>query len=175
MYGFLSHLHSLMGYDELEIHLSSELLNPSLTGAVIRSIDDDAALMLRVVLLRPRCARYEEGGNQCRYIGELIAGSQSKLARRNIGTGIFSPISAPGTGPNQGPIVFRAVPKGISQGGNNTVRNVLVTYDFAMCRGGPGDDHAPEVFYEFKIRNESTVAVPFDLEMIIFSDLPLNT
>ena len=92
MYGFLSHLHSLMGYDELEIHLSSELLNPSLTGAVIRSIDDDAALMLRVVLLRPRCARYEEGGNQCRYIGELIAGSQSKRARRNIGTGIFSPI-----------------------------------------------------------------------------------
>ena len=92
MYGFLSHLHSLMGYDELEIRLSSELLNPSLTGAVIRSIDDDAALMLRVVLLRPRCARYEEGGNQCRYIGELIAGSQSKLARRNIGTGIFSPI-----------------------------------------------------------------------------------
>jgi hypothetical protein len=43
MYGFLSHLHSLMGYDELEIRLSSELLNPSLTGAVIRSIDDDAS------------------------------------------------------------------------------------------------------------------------------------
>jgi hypothetical protein len=50
--------------------------------------------------------------------------------------------TAPGTGPNQGPIVFRAVPKGKSQGGNNTARNVLVTYDFAMCRGGPGDDHA---------------------------------
>ena len=46
----------------------------------------------------------------------------------------------PNTGPNQGPVVFRAVPKGLSQGGNNTVRNELVTYDFAMCRGGPGDD-----------------------------------
>jgi len=64
----------------------------------------------------------------------------------------------PTGGPNQGPIVFRAIPKGISQGGNNTARNVLVTYDFAMCRGGPGDDHAPEVFYEFKIRNDSSVA-----------------
>jgi hypothetical protein len=82
--------------------------------------------------------------------------------------------TAPGTGPNQGPIVFRAVPKGKSQGGNNTARNVLVAYDFAMCRGGPGDDHAPEVFYEFKIRNESTVAVPFNLEFILFSDLPIN-
>src|SRR5262245_459085 len=81
---------------------------------------------------------------------------------------------AQGTGPNQGPIVFRAVPKGLSQGGNNTARNVLVTYDFAMCRGGPGDDHAPEVFCEFQIRNESTVDVPFNLEFILFSDLPIN-
>ena len=80
----------------------------------------------------------------------------------------------PNTGPNQGPVVFRAVPKGPSQGGNNTVRNELVTYDFAMCRGGPGDDHAPEVFYEFKIRNDSSVDVPFNIEEVIFSDLPLN-
>jgi hypothetical protein len=80
----------------------------------------------------------------------------------------------PNTGPNQGPVVFRAVPKGQSQGGNNTVRNELVTYDFAMCRGGPGDDHAPEVFYEFKIRNDSSVDVPFNIEEVIFSDLPLN-
>ena len=83
--------------------------------------------------------------------------------------------SAPGDGPKPRTHRIPSGPKGISQGGNNTVRNVLVTYDFAMCRGGPSDDHAPEVFYEFKIRNESTVAVPFDLEMIIFSDLPLNT
>jgi hypothetical protein len=81
----------------------------------------------------------------------------------------------PTGGPNQGPIVFRAIPKGISQGGNNTARNVLVTYDFAMCRGGPGDDHAPEVFYEFKIRNDSSVAVPFLIQFVKFSDLPLNT
>ena len=81
----------------------------------------------------------------------------------------------PTGGPNQGPIVFRAIPKGKSQGGNNTARNVLVTYDFAMCRGGPGDDHAPEVFYEFKVRNDSSVAVPFLLQFIKFSDLPLNT
>jgi hypothetical protein len=51
---------------------------------------------------------------------------------------------------------------------------VLVTYDFAKCRGGPGDDHAPEMFYEFKIRNESSITVPFDLEIILFSDLPVN-
>jgi hypothetical protein len=68
-----------------------------------------------------------------------------------------------------------AVPKGISQGGNNTARNVLVTYDFAMCRGGPGDDHAPEVFYEFKIRNDSSIPVPFVLQFVKFSDVPLNT
>jgi hypothetical protein len=29
---------------------------------------------------------------------------------------------APGTGPNQGPILFAALPKGPSQGGNNTAR-----------------------------------------------------
>ncbi|WP_264002021.1 hypothetical protein [Mycobacterium florentinum] len=44
-----------------------------------------------------------------------------------------------------------------------------------MCRGGPGDDHAPEVFYEFKIRNDSSITVPFLLQFIKFSDLPLNT
>lgn len=80
----------------------------------------------------------------------------------------------PNTGPNQGPVVFRAVPKGPGQGGNNTFKNVLVTYDFAMCRGGPGDDHAPEVFYEFKVRNDSSGDVKFNIELLIFSDLPLN-
>ena len=47
-------------------------------------------------------------------------------------------------------------------------------YDFAKCRGGLGDLSAPEVFYEFKIRNESTVDVPFMLEIVLFSDLPIN-
>ena len=79
------------------------------------------------------------------------------------------------TGPNKGPVIFRAMPKGPAQGGNNTSKNVLVTYDFAECRGGPGDPSAPEIFYEFKIRNESSVTVPFDLEIILFSDLPIQT
>ena len=77
-------------------------------------------------------------------------------------------------GPNKGPVIFRALPKGPAQGGNNTAKNVLVIYDFAKCRGGPGDPSAPEVFYEFKIRNDSTVDVPFMLEIVLFSDLPIN-
>jgi hypothetical protein len=82
--------------------------------------------------------------------------------------------SGSGQGPNKGPVIFRALPKGPAQGGNNTAKNVLMIYDFAKCRGGPGDDHAPAVFYEFKIRNESSITVPFDLEIILFSDLPIN-
>jgi hypothetical protein len=77
-------------------------------------------------------------------------------------------------GPNRGPVIFRAMPKGPGQGGNNTVRNVLVTFDPAECRGGPGDPSAPEVFYEFKIRNESSITVPFDLEILLFNDLPIQ-
>ena len=77
-------------------------------------------------------------------------------------------------GPNKGPVIFRAMPKGPGQGGNNTVRNVLVTFDPAECRGGPGDPSAPEVFYEFKIRNETNISVPFDLEIILFNDLPIQ-
>jgi len=78
-----------------------------------------------------------------------------------------------GDGPNKGPVIFRASPKG-KAGGSNKATNVLVTYDFAKCRGGPGDQNAPEMFYEFKIRNESTIAVPFMLEIILFSDLTIN-
>jgi len=48
-----------------------------------------------------------------------------------------------------------------------------VVFDFAVSRGGPGDDHAPEVFYEFKIRNESAINVRFKLEFVVFSDLPI--
>ena len=78
-------------------------------------------------------------------------------------------------GPNKGPVIFRALPKGPAQGGNNTARNVLVVFDFAKCRGGPGEDGAPRVFYEFKIRNESTITVPFDLEILHFADVPVIT
>jgi hypothetical protein len=31
------------------------------------------------------------------------------------------------------------------------------------------------VFYEFKIRNESTITVPFDLEILHFADVPVIT
>jgi hypothetical protein len=79
-----------------------------------------------------------------------------------------------GEGPNKGPVIFRASPKAKGQGGNNTAKNKLVTYDFAKSRGGPNDQNAPEMFYEFKIRNESTVDVPFMLEIILFSDLTIN-
>jgi hypothetical protein len=79
-----------------------------------------------------------------------------------------------GEGPNKGPVMFRASPKAKGQGGNNTAKNKLVIYDFAKSRGGPGDQNAPEMFYEFKIRNESTIDVPFMLEIILFSDLTIN-
>jgi hypothetical protein len=82
--------------------------------------------------------------------------------------------SGPAGGPNKGPVLFAAVPKGPSQGGNNTARNVLLTFDIAVCRGGPGDANAPEVFYEFKIRNDSSITVPFVLDIIHFGDLPIT-
>jgi len=68
-----------------------------------------------------------------------IVGSQSERIKRSsgIGTGLAEP------GPNKGPVIFRGMPKGPGQGGNNTVRNVLVTFDPAECRGGPGDPSAP--------------------------------
>ena len=109
----------------------------------------------------------------CQYVGKSIAGSQSQLAIRSTGFGSGGATRVR-TGLTKGPVIFRALPKGPAQGGNNTAKNVLVIYDFAKCRGGPGDPSAPEVFYEFKIRNESTVDVPFMLEIVLFSDLPIN-
>ena len=76
-----------------------------------------------------------------------------------------------GGGPNKGPVIFAADPKGQPR---PTAREVLVTYDIAKCRGAPSEPNAPEVFYEFKIRNESNVTVPFRLEIILFSDLPIQ-
>ena len=78
-----------------------------------------------------------------------------------------------GEGPNKGPVIFCADPKG-QKAGPITFREILVTYDIAKCRGGPGDQNAPEIFYEFKIRNESSGTVPFNLEIILFSDLPIQ-
>jgi hypothetical protein len=80
--------------------------------------------------------------------------------------------TGPGQGePNKGPVIFRAVPKGPGQGGNNTVKNVLITYDFATCRG---PQPSPQVFYEFKIKNESSITIPFNLEIVHFADLPIS-
>jgi len=72
---------------------------------------------------------------------------------------------------NQGPVIFRALP---TQGGNNTISNILVTYDFAKCRGGIASPNGAGVYYNFKIRNESIVDVPFVLEIVLFSDLPVH-
>jgi hypothetical protein len=74
-------------------------------------------------------------------------------------------------GPNRGPVIFRALPKGPGGSGNNTAKNALVTYDIATCRGVAGSPEGPQVFYEFKIRNESSVDVPFNLDIVTFGDL----
>jgi hypothetical protein len=74
----------------------------------------------------------------------------------------------------KGPSFFERSQRGRHKGEITPPKNVLVIYDFAKCRGGPGDPSAPEVFYEFKIRNESSITVPFDLEILLFSDLPIN-
>ncbi len=82
--------------------------------------------------------------------------------------------AGPGQGPNKGPVMFRALPKGPGQGGTNTAQTILVTFDFAKCRGPQGGPNGPKVFYEFKIRNESSIDVPMILEMVLFNDLPIN-
>lgn len=75
-------------------------------------------------------------------------------------------------GPNKGPVIFAADPKGQPR---PTANEALVTYDVAKCRNAPGNDpNAPEIFYEFKIRNESNTTDEFRLEIILFSDLPIQ-
>jgi hypothetical protein len=44
------------------------------------------------------------------------------------------------------------VPKNPEFGGNNTARNVLITYDVTTCRAGPDEPGSPEVLYQFKPR-----------------------
>ncbi len=80
-----------------------------------------------------------------------------------------------GDGPNKGPVIFRALPKGPGQGGTNTAQINLVTFDFAKCRGPANGPNGPKVFYEFKIRNDSSIDAPFLLEIVRFDDLPINT
>jgi hypothetical protein len=51
----------------------------------------------------------------------------------------------PPDGGNKGPVIFQAVPKNPEFGGNNTARNVLMTYDVTTCRAGPDEPGSPEV------------------------------
>ena len=71
-----------------------------------------------------------------------------------------------GSGPNQGPVIFTADPKS-----QQSAEVRLFTYDLAKCRGAPNSPNGNEVFYRFKIRNESSIAAAFNLEIIRFKDL----
>jgi hypothetical protein len=69
----------------------------------------------------------------------------------------------PGTsGPNHGPVFALADPDS-----GQRVEVKLITYDYSKCRqaptggGGPG---STEVFYQYKVRSESTDAVTFTME-----------
>lgn len=43
--------------------------------------------------------------------------------------------------------------------------------DLAKVRGAPNSPHGNEVFYRFKIKNQSNITVAFNLEIIRFKDL----
>ena len=107
---------------------------------------------------------------RCQVIFVSIVGSQSERIKRSsgIGTGLAEP------GPNKGPVIFRGMPKGPGQGGNNTVRNVLVTVEtlpnaavVPVTRAHPGflrvQDQEREQYYR-------TVR----LGIILFNDLPIQ-
>jgi hypothetical protein len=71
----------------------------------------------------------------------------------------------PGVGPNHGPVIFTADPHSHL---SDEVK--LVTFDTAKCRNrptGPSPQNpGTEVFYQFKVRNDSNIAAPFSLEMV---------
>jgi hypothetical protein len=71
----------------------------------------------------------------------------------------------PGQHPNKGPILFAADPPT-----GQPAEVDLITYDVAKCRNsktpGPSD-----VVYKFSVNNASSIAVTFNLEMILFNDL----
>ncbi|MEZ5151740.1 MULTISPECIES: hypothetical protein [Rhodococcus] len=70
---------------------------------------------------------------------------------------------------DRGPVLFVADPKDVPP-----QRVVLVTYDIAKCRAGPNELYPSEVFYEFKIRNDSNITVAFRLEIVLLDDLPVR-
>jgi hypothetical protein len=71
----------------------------------------------------------------------------------------------PNVGPNHGPVIFTANPRGHQNGGV-----ILITFDVAKCRraptGPPQNPGATEVFYEFSVRSESDIDAVFDLELV---------
>ena len=66
-------------------------------------------------------------------------------------------------GPNQGPVFVMADPHS-----GQPVPAILITFDYSKCRhappGGQGGPGTHEVFYQWKVRSESTQAVSFKPE-----------
>lgn len=61
------------------------------------------------------------------------------------------------SGPNHGPVFAMADPD------NQPAGAILITFDYSKCRhaGGAGTG---EVFYQYKVRSESTAPVTFKME-----------
>jgi len=66
-------------------------------------------------------------------------------------------------GPNQGPVFVMGDPVS-----GQEVPAILITFDYSKCRhaptGGQGGPGTHEVFYQWKVRSESTQAVSFKPE-----------
>lgn len=71
----------------------------------------------------------------------------------------------PNVGPNHGPVIFTADPRSHQNGEVD-----LVTFDAMKCRnaptGPPPGNPGTEVFYQFRVRNESGITATFDLEVV---------
>ena len=65
--------------------------------------------------------------------------------------------------PNQGPVFVNADPKS-----GQRVPAILITFDYSKCRNAPAAGHGGpgthEVFYQWKVRSESTQGVSFKPE-----------
>ena len=71
-----------------------------------------------------------------------------------------------GTGPNHGPLVIMADPVS-----HQKAEVKLTTFDPTKCRRAPGANGSTEVFYEFKIRNDSAITASYGVELVDFKDL----
>jgi hypothetical protein len=78
----------------------------------------------------------------------------------------------PGVGPNQGPLLIGADPVS-----HQSAEVILAIYDVQKCRRAPpspAQQNAPgatQVFYQFNIKNFSTIPALYGFELIDFSDL----